>query len=338
MAIFKNQRHATNVVSILMATIIFATSGFSVSAQTVSDENSINTETQVSEEIVLPNGDTLTSNDDLTIDVIEAVKVKIKDGKKKFKNYFVPQGSIAQALDHANIKLDGDDTVNKDLTSEVKKGLKIKVNRISYKIKTKTESFAYKTVEKDNKNLYVGETKVTQQGKNGTKQVTYTSKVVNGKVKNTIVTKSKVTKKAVEKIVQVGTKRRDYFMYEDNPTKFNTKSSGGAGTIVDHNGKKIAYTKKFTGPATAYTASPGAITSVGDRVHIGGVAVDPREIPYGSKLYIETSDGTIVYGYAVANDTGGFIYSSDTLCDLFFSSRSDCINFGRRTVNVYVLA
>lgn len=338
MAIFKNQRHATKVVSALMATIIFATSGFSVSAQTVSDENSINTETQVSEDIVLPNGDTLTSNDDLTIDVIEAIKVKIKVGSKKFKNYFVPQGTVAQALEHANIKLDSDDTVNKDLTSEIEKGSKIRVNRISYKTKTKTEKFAYKTVKKDNSSLYVGETKVTQQGENGTKKVTYTSKIVNGKVKNTIVTKSKVTKKAVSKIVQVGTKRKDYFMYENNPTKFETQSTGGIGTVIDHNGNKVAYTKKLTGPATAYTASSNAITSVGDTVHIGGVAVDPREIPYGSKLYIETSDGTIVYGYAVANDTGGFIYSSDTLCDLFFTSRSDCINFGRRTVNVYVLA
>lgn len=338
MAIFKNQRYATRIISVLMAGIIFSTSGFSVSAQTISDENSTNTETQVSEELVLPNGDTLASTEDLTINIVEAVTVKIKDGSKRFKKYDVPQGTVAQALDHLNIELGEDDTINKDLTDEVAQGSKIKVNRISYTTKTKSEKFAYKTVKKNTSKLYVGQTKVTQKGENGTKKVTYTSKIVNGKVQDTFVTQTKVTKKAVKKIVQVGTKRKNYYMYEQNNTSYKTKSSGGAGTFVDHNGNTVAYKQKISGPATAYTASSGARTSVGDVPHIGGVAVDPREIPYGSKLYIETSDGTIVYGYAVANDTGGFIYTSNTVCDLYFNSRSSCINFGRRNVTVYVLA
>ena len=321
-----------------MAGIIFSTSGFSVSAQTISDENSTNTETQISGDIILPNGDKLTSNGDLTIDIEEAITVKIKVGNGKFENYDVPQGTVAQALDHLNIELGEDDTVNMDLSAELKEGSKVKVNRVLYTTKTKSEKFAYKTVKKNNSKLYVGQSKVTQKGKQGTKKVTYTSKIVNGKVTKTFVTKSQVTKQAVKKIVQVGTKRKNYFMYQENNTSFKTKSTGGAGTFVDHKGNVIAYTKKITGPATAYTAAPGALTSVGDAVHIGGVAVDPREIPYGSKLYIETLDGTIVYGYAVANDTGGFIYTSDTVCDLFFSSRDVCYDFGRRTVNVYVLA
>ena len=338
MAIFKNQRSVSRVASILMAAIVCSTSGFSVSAQKISDKNSINTETKISESNDLTDGDNMIGDPESMIDVVEGVTVKVKVGGQKYKKISVPKGTVAQALEYLDIELGEDDTVNQDLSADLKDGAKIKVNRISYETKTKSEKFAYKTVEKDNSKLYVGESEVVQKGKNGTKKVTYTSKIVNGKVKETFVTNSQVTKKAVKEIVKVGTKRKNYVMYQQNNTTYKTKSTGGAGTFVDHNGNTVAYTKKFTGKATAYTASPGARTSVGDAVHIGGVAVNPRIIPYGSKLYIETSDGNIVYGYAVANDTGGFIYTSDTLCDLFYNNRDVCYQFGRRYVNLYILA
>lgn len=338
MAIFKNQHSASKVASLLLATCMLCTSGFSVSAQTISDENSKNTETQVSEEFILPNGDTLTSDNDSTIDIVEAVTVKIKVGTKNYENYDVPQGTVQKALEYANIELGEDDTVNHSLSDEVEENTKIKVNRVVYTSKVKNEKFAYKTIKKNTSKLYVGQTKVARKGKNGTKKVTYTSKVVNGKVKRTIVTDTQVTKKPVKKIVKVGTKRKGYFQYETNNTSFKTKSKGGNGTFVDPNGKTVAYTKKITGQATAYTASPGALTSVGDSVHIGGVAVNPKQIPYGSKLYIETPDGKIVYGYAVANDTGGFATAGTATVDLFYNSRNSCVQFGRRTVNIYVLA
>jgi 3D (Asp-Asp-Asp) domain-containing protein len=127
-------------------------------------------------------------------------------------------------------------------------------------------------------------------------------------------------------------------MLVNNPTSFKTKSNGGAGTFFDHNGKKVAYKKIVTGPATAYSAQVGAYTAVGSRVKIGGVAVNPRQIPYGSKVYIETPDKKLVYGYAVANDTGGFVYTSSTVVDLFYPLESTCNTWGRRTVNIYVLA
>ena len=340
MAITENQRSVIRIVSVLSAAAIMWTSAFSVSAQTISDENSSSTETQVSEEsdLVLPNGDTLTS-DDGEIKITEGITVDIKVGTKDYKSYEVPRKTVKMALDHANIKLGKNDTVNKKLTSKVKENQKIKVTRVSYKKETKTQKIKYKVIKKKTKKLYVGKKKVKVKGKYGKKKVTYTIKMVNGKAKKKFISKTKVTKKARNKVVLVGTKRRNYTMYENNPTTFKTKSKGGIGTIVDHRGKTIAYKKVFSGMATAYSASPGAHTSVGDTVHIGGVAVNPSIIPYGSKLYIQNADGSFVYGYAVANDTGGFAYNgSGTLCDLFYTTNSACCQFGRRSVNVYILA
>ena len=89
------------------------------------------------------------------------------------------------------------------------------------------------------------------------------------------------------------------------------------------------YKKVITGTASAYSC--GTHTATGKRVQPGYVAVNPKQIPYGSKLWIVSNDGKYVYGYASAEDTGGFVKwtsSKSTVCDLYFSSEADCIKFG----------
>ena len=60
------------------------------------------------------------------------------------------------------------------------------------------------------------------------------------------------------------------------------------------------------------------------------IAVDPSVIPLGSKVYVEG------YGYAIAADTGGAIKGSTI--DIYLNSSSECNNWGRRSVNVLVVA
>lgn len=88
--------------------------------------------------------------------------------------------------------------------------------------------------------------------------------------------------------------------------------------------------------ATAYTAGTGGAdtcTATGTTVRIGTVAVDPKVIPLGTRMYIITNDGKVVYGMAVAEDTGVF----GSKVDLYYNSYRTCINFGRRTATVYLL-
>lgn len=341
MATTENQRSAVKIITAVAAAAIVWTSVFPVSAQAISNENSTNTDTKVSDGLlVLPNGDAIVKDDaaDLDLDIVPAVSVDIKVGAKDYKTYDVPKSTVKGALNHAKIKLGEYDTVDKSLKAPVDEDTKIKVNRISFKKVTKTKKVMYKTVKKKTSALYSGQTKVKTKGVKGVKKVTYTKKIVNGKTTKTIVSGTKILKNSKKKVVLVGTKRKNYRMLVNNPTSYKTKSSGGIGTFYDHNGKKVAYKKKVTGPATAYSAQVGAYTAVGSRVKIGGVAVNPRQIPYGSKVYIETPDKKLVYGYAVANDTGGFVYTSSTVVDLFYPLESTCNTWGRRTVNIYVLA
>ncbi len=92
------------------------------------------------------------------------------------------------------------------------------------------------------------------------------------------------------------------------------------------------YRRTLTMSASAYSAEdPGntAYTARGNLLRRGYVSVDPDVIPLGTKLYIEG------YGYAVADDTGGAIVGNRI--DLAMDSHGEAINFGRRTVKVYVL-
>ena len=107
-------------------------------------------------------------------------------------------------------------------------------------------------------------------------------------------------------------------------------------TITDSNGNVLHYSYCLSGPTTAYTAEAGAGTATGRLARYGVVAVDPDEIPYGSILYIVSDDG-FEYGYAVAGDTGGFIYYTDVVVDLYFPTLDDCSTYGLRNAHVYVL-
>ncbi|MCJ7665631.1 MAG: 3D domain-containing protein [Actinobacteria bacterium] len=89
--------------------------------------------------------------------------------------------------------------------------------------------------------------------------------------------------------------------------------------------------------ATAYYAfgsggndiNGNGITATGLRARKGIVAVDPRIIPLGTKLYIPG------YGEALAADTGGWI-KNDRI-DLCFESLEECFRFGRRKIRVYLV-
>ncbi len=89
--------------------------------------------------------------------------------------------------------------------------------------------------------------------------------------------------------------------------------------------------------ATAYYAfgrggndiNGNGITAIGLRARKGIVAVDPRVIPLGTKLYIPG------YGEAMAADTGGWIKGNRV--DLCFETSEECYRWGRRRIRIYLV-
>ena len=252
-------------------------------------------------------------------------------------------GCVSDALDKAVLTLDDDDKISVSLDTLLKKDMKIKITRISYEERTEKVAIKFKTEKKNTDKLYVGQSKVEKKGVKGEKLVTYKDKVVDGKIKESKEIKSVVTKQPVNEVKLVGTKKKP-------ASAVNTaggKLANGVRTIsrltppssLKLNGTvPTSYKRKIVGTASAY--SGGGVTATGRGVMPGYIAVNPRQIPYHTKMWIVSNDGRYVYGYASAEDTGGFINwtgSRATLCDLYMASESQASAFGRRSVTIYVL-
>ncbi|MEE0991538.1 MAG: 3D domain-containing protein [Bacteroidales bacterium] len=127
---------------------------------------------------------------------------------------------------------------------------------------------------------------------------------------------------------------------EDNKNAVKTISPLDFNVELDENGIPKNYSQKLTGRATAYcsTEPGGNHTATGKVAQVGYIAVNPKIIPYGTKMYIKTADNRYIYGCAVAEDTGGFInWSNPPIADLYFDTEAECYQFGVRNIEIYIL-
>lgn len=94
--------------------------------------------------------------------------------------------------------------------------------------------------------------------------------------------------------------------------------------------------KSFIVTATAYEPGPRSCgkyatgyTAIGLKAERGIIAVDPKVIPLGSRVYVEG------YGEAIAGDVGGAIKGNRI--DVCFPTVRECLQWGRRKVRVTIL-
>lgn len=268
------------------------------------------------EGIVLKNKDLVSPSLDKEIDkdmkiVISSPKsYHIKDGKKTI----IAEASgytVADVLDNLDIKLNKLDRVSLPLDEIAKEGMEIKIDRVVVENLENKIEIPFETESRENKDMFEGEKKVITKGEVGQKIESLKNTYVNGILETTEVLKSEITKDPVKEVVEVGTKK-------------GTQAPNGK------NAKRVIVMQ-----ATAYDPTAGSKTAMGTRARVGAVAVDPKVIPLGSKLYIESMDGFASYGYATAEDTGGAIKGNRI--DLFYNSNAEANRFGRRNVKVYVL-
>ena len=113
----------------------------------------------------------------------------------------------------------------------------------------------------------------------------------------------------------------------------------GENTITTASGEVLTYTHTMTVEATAYTKTDAGCddwTATGTLARYGAIAVDPSVIPYGTRMYIVSWDGSFIYGYATAEDCGGAINGARV--DLYFDTTEECFQFGRRDCTIYFLS
>ncbi len=253
----------------------------------------------------------------------------------------VPSGTVQEALDYLEIKLNKADKISCNLTDEITDNMEITITKVEYKNATTVEKIPFETIETYTDELAEGKTKVIVKGVEGEITTVTKQKLVDGKVTEEELVSTEVTKEPVNEEVLVGTKTSKKVTKTTKKTTSSSKNntsekSDNDNVIYDENGNEVVYTSVLHGSGTAYCAEPGALTASGQEVFVGGVAVNPNIIPLGTKLYIVADDG-YVYGYATAVDTGGALMDGSALVDLFYFSYDQCIEFGRRDVSVYIL-
>ncbi len=285
-------------------------------------------EIQVGEDDLINYSTTQPVTDGMIISVARAFPVTVAYHGKR-TNMQMAVGTVADAIAKAGITVGENDVISHDLDKVVSSGMVIFIDEVIYKEKTKTEKIAFESTTKKDSSLTQGTKKIVTEGVDGEKTVNYKEKYVNGVLIDSVIESETVTKKPVNQVTAIGTKK----VYEVKAA--NGKAYSDMGSVkLDKNGIPKDYKKVISGSSTAYYG--GTRTASGRPAKVGHVAVDPSIIPYGTELYIVATDGT-VYGYAIAADTGGFIHDGKTVVDVYMNSYDDCVQWGRKNVNMYVL-
>ena len=172
--------------------------------------------------------DALKDNMEIIIESAYGVKIK-HDGKEETLS--ASPGTIEDFLKSVNITLGEDDTINPSLDTEIKEGLEIVIERITYEEVSETEVIPYGIAKQNDASMQAGQEVVVVQGKNGEKKVTYRIKKVDGEEVEKEVISEEVTVQAVNAVVNVGTKPAVYELYR---TDFPNCSGDGHGYYEVH--------------------------------------------------------------------------------------------------------
>ncbi|MDO5398386.1 MAG: G5 domain-containing protein [bacterium] len=245
----------------------------------------------------------------------------------------VTSADAESALEEAGYQTGAADEITKE-------GDVISVVTVDEKTEETAVPVDFDTIYTEDASLAKGETKVVQAGVQGEKLITQHVVYRDGTEVSRETLSEEITDEPVQQIIAKGTKITATPEPSKSVTAPAAKGSGfSSDTGSTINGMK--YRKKITMQATAYSTSPSenggyAVSAKGNPLKHGIVAVDPNVIPLGSKVYVESTDGSWVYGVASAEDTGGAIKGNRI--DLCYEGSAASVNtFGRRTCNVYIL-
>lgn len=248
----------------------------------------------------------------------------------------IGEETVADALQQANVSLGENDEVQPAVSEALFDNLEITVYRVTYAQRTVNEKIAFVKKTVKSSSMYEGQSEITQAGQNGEKTVTYRDKIVDGVYASSEVLSETVLTESVPQITTVGTKQKAVAVASLRNGGTPISELTQPAFLKIENGAPTEYKQIITGKAAAYTAAPGSKTASGRTVKPGYIAVNPKQIPYGSELWIVSTDG-IVYGYAIAADTGGFVKKGKFTVDLFMNTESECRQWGSRDVVIYVL-
>ena len=231
--------------------------------------------------------------------------------------------TVEEILEDQNINLGKRDFTYPELSEKVEPNSSIRIYRITEDTKVEESAIPFEKQVNTTDDLEVGKTRIVQEGKNGLKQTHIKKEYLNGVQISEIIEKEEVVTEPIPQIIEKGS--RDFIVTSRGNTRYK-KVIEMTATAYD-----LSFQSTGKRPGDRYYG----LTASGTKVRPGVVAVDPKVIPLGTKLYVQSLDGTKDYGFAIAEDKGGAIKGNKI--DLFFETAQQVNQFGRRKVKVYIL-
>jgi resuscitation-promoting factor RpfB len=132
--------------------------------------------------------------------------------------------TVGEALQRANVTVDGDDIVKPGLSAPLKTGTRIVVIKVSRKNVVRVIDIPYATKKTGSSSMYEGQTKTTTAGKVGKRAIGYLIVFHDGKVVVRKPVATKVLSQPVSAAVTVGTRSRPEPVPPADPPTGNTSA------------------------------------------------------------------------------------------------------------------
>ncbi|HEX7714954.1 MAG TPA: 3D domain-containing protein [Bacillota bacterium] len=253
--------------------------------------------------------------EDLEIEVIRAFPVTLKVAGV-IKTYNTIAQPVKDVLAQAGVAYGPDDKVRPALDTIVQPEQTIRVIKVTSEIITRTIVTEPATEYYRDKSLKRGTQKVVRTGKSG--RIERQIKIVyeDGREINRSKIAERVIQPAVKSLVAVGL-----------PVLRTLVTNRGSYQYVEV--RTMTATAYYPGPESCGKYAVNGVTYTGKKAGFGIVAVDPRVIPLGTKVYVEG------YGKAEAADIGGAIKGNKI--DLCFETFREAALYGVKKIKVYIL-
>lgn len=248
----------------------------------------------------------------ISIIINKAKWVRLIDGSKE-RYVWTTMKTVKALLNEQKVKLGELDVVIKE-DEIVENKDTIKIERIEKKEDVEIEYIDYKVISERDNGIQSGQEKIVNSGQKGKKIKYFEVIYKNGEqIKKTFI-KEKVVKKPIHEVIAIG------------PIKAINASSKTSDVVLS----------EFYVESTAYTAycvGCSGTTSEGIDLRENPdkkvIAVDPKVIPLGSKVWVEG------YGDAIAADIGSAIKGYKI--DVFIPTNKEALRWGRKKVKIKIL-
>lgn len=179
-------------------------------------------------------------SDGMEIVVVRRLNVALTvEGKTK--KYITDSKTVSDFLNEQGILLGKKDIVIPKQSSKLKENSKVIVKRVEEKKITKKEIAKYSTKYENSSSMSEGTSRVSVEGVNGEKKVTYRVVYVDGKEKSRKKIKETILKRPVDKVIIQGTKKSSSQTSSQKPSKSNGKTEVSRQRVDDCDGSGHGY-------------------------------------------------------------------------------------------------